>query len=268
MAERDIDERRLAFGTVAELYDHARPSYPPAAIDELLEFGALLPRSRVLEVGAGTGKLTRLLAERGLAVVALEPSAAMAEVARRNCASYPLVEIAQSDFEHWQPSADALWVSAVVSAQAWHWVAPQVRCERAEAALGPGGALAAIWTLPDWERSELRDELREAYRRTVPELAPDFPMHPAGDPTELAGDWRGEIDASSGLSEPHVHIHRWTCLYSTAAYTQLLQTHQDHILLDPRQRARLLTAISRTIDQAGGTIALDYVTRLCLARRI
>jgi protein-L-isoaspartate O-methyltransferase len=115
---RASDEQRLAFGRVAELYDRARPSYPTAVVDELIERASVRPGDRVLEVGAGTGKLTCLLAERGLAVLALEPSGEMAELARINCERYPLVEVEQVDFERWQPSVPPL--PLVVSAQAWH----------------------------------------------------------------------------------------------------------------------------------------------------
>lgn len=141
---RATDEQRLAFGRVAELYDRARPSYPRAVIDELIDSTGLRAGEQVLEIGAGTGKLTCLLAERGLAVLGLEPSAEMAELATINCERYSLVEIEQVDFEHWQTFVRTL--PLVVSAQAWHWVAPELRYERAAAALAPEGTLAAIWT--------------------------------------------------------------------------------------------------------------------------
>ena len=265
-AVRATDEQRLAFGRVAELYDRARPSYPAAVVDELIELAGLRPGDRVLEVGAGTGKLTRLLAERGLAVLALEPSAAMADLARTNCRRYPLVEIEQVDFERWQPSLPPL--PLVVSAQAWHWVTPELRYERAADALDPGGTLAAIWTLPDWEHTQLRDRLRGAYRLAAPDLEADFPMHPASEPTDLAGDWQTEIEASGGFAGPEVRKHPWTCSYSSAEYLELLQTHQDHILLAPAARERLLAAVAAAIDAAGGEIVLSFVTRLCLARRV
>src|ERR1700712_1812259 len=67
------DEQRLAFGSVAELYDRARPSYPPGAIDDVVAHAGLQTGDTVLEVGAGTGKATVLLAQRGLGVLALEP---------------------------------------------------------------------------------------------------------------------------------------------------------------------------------------------------
>jgi len=233
---RASDEQRLAFGRVAELYDRARPSYPAAVVDELVEFAELRPGDRVLEVGAGTGKLTCLLAARGLAVLALEPSAAMAEIARAKCRRYPLVEIQQVDFERWQPSVPPL--PLVVSAQAWHWVTPELRYVRAAEALPPGGTLA------------------------------DFPMHPASEPTDLAGDWEAEIEASAGFAGPEVRKHPWTTTYSTAQYLELLQTHQDHILLEPVARERLLAAVAAAIEASGGEIVLSFVTRLCLARRV
>jgi SAM-dependent methyltransferase len=263
---RATDEQRLAFGRVAELYDRARPSYPSELIDELIQFAALRPGDQVLEVGAGTGKLTYLLAKRGLAVLALEPSVAMADVARVNCERYPLVEIEQVDFEHQQTVTPLL--SAVVSAQAWHWVAPELRYARAANALAPGGTLAAIWTFPDWEHTQLRDGLRDAYRVAAPDLQDDFPMHPASEPTDLAGDWHAEIEASAGFAEPQVRKHPWSATYSTAGYLELLQTHQDHILLESAARERLLAAVAAAIDATGGEIVLSFVTRLCLARRV
>jgi len=265
MAEADLDRRRLAFGRVAELYDRARPAYPPPVIDELISFAGLRVGAPVLEVGAGTGKATRMLGERGLAVTALEPDAAMASVARRNCAGHPLVEIEQIAFEDWQAREQ---VEAVVSAQAWHWIRPEARYVRAGEALAPGGTLASIWTLPVWTRTSLRDSLYRAYLQTVPDLAPDFPMHPGSDPADLAGDWHAEIDASGEFTAPLVLSHRWSLSYSTEEYRALLQTHQDHILLEPAEQGRLLDAVSQVIDDAGGSFALDLVTRLCLARRV
>jgi SAM-dependent methyltransferase len=265
MPGRSIDEQRLAFGRVAELYDRARPSYPSEAIDELVAFAGLRPGARVLEVGAGTGKATRMLADRGFAVQALEPDAAMAAVARRTCGGYLLVEIVQTSFEAWQPGER---VHAVVCAQAWHWITPEVRYVRAGEALLPRGTLASIWTFPCWATTPLRDRLRDAYSESVPDLAPDFPMHPASEPTNLAGDWQAEIDSSKDFADPRVREHQWSCSHATADYVALLQTHQDHILLEPEKRQRLMAAVSLVIDQAGGAINIDYITRLCLAHRL
>jgi trans-aconitate methyltransferase len=258
-------EQRLAFGRVADLYERARPSYADAVIDELIARAGLAPGQRVLEVGAGTGKATRMLAERGLSVLALEPDAAMAAVARRTCSIYPLVEVEQIAFEDWRPREQ---VPALLSAQAWHWIAPAVRYVRAAEALSPGGTLACIWMLPNWATTRLCESLRDAYAATLPGLAADFPMHPASEPTDLAGDWQAEIDSSVSFSEARVSKHPWSLTFTTTAYLELLQTHQDHILLDRAQRDPLMSAVARVIDDAGGEISVDFVTRLCLARRV
>ncbi len=258
------DEQRLAFGAVAELYDRARPSYPEPVIDALLNEIAASGDGIVLEVGAGTGKATILLAERGLDVVALEPDPRMADVARGVCGGFPGVTVETTDFEHWSGRGPA---RAIVSAQAWHWVDPATRLDLAAAVLTEGGLLAAMWTLPEWEAIELRDELREVYERRVPALAPEFPMHPASRPTTIAGAWREEIEASSGLTSPETIEHIWQEHYSPRAYTEMVSTHQDHVLLDADTKSELMSDIERTIAEGGGSIALTYCTRLCLARR-
>jgi trans-aconitate methyltransferase len=259
------DEQRLAFGSVAELYDRARPSYPPAAIDDVVAHGRLQMGDMVLEVGAGTGKATVLLAERGLGVVALEPSAEMASVARDRCRRLGRVRVVETEFERWQATGV---FPALVSFQAWHWIAPQVRYERARAALAPGATLAAVWTVPDWTTCSLADALRHAYRAAAPRLSADFPMHPASQPTRLAGNWRAEIESSSQFAEPMVRTHAWTQAYPSAEYVELLQTHQDHILLAAPERRRLLAAVSEAIDRQGaGKLTMPFVTRVCLAKR-
>jgi SAM-dependent methyltransferase len=249
---------------VAELYDRARPSYPPEAIDALLDYGALTPRDPVIEVGAGTGKATELLAQRGLRVLALEPSAEMAAVARTRCAGYPEVQIVEAEFERWAPSARG---PAVVSVQAWHWIAPDVRYVKAHEALVPGGTLAAIWSFPDWERCAARESLRRAYRTAAADLAAEFPMHPDSEPTRLAGHWEAEIEASGRFTAAEVRAFAWSQEYTSEAYVALLGTHQDHILLPSRDRARLFEAVAGTIDNDGGSLELPLVTYVCLARR-
>src|SRR5437763_1279826 len=144
-------QRRLAFGAVAELYDTLRPSYPAALVDDVVTLSAAAP---ALEVGAGTGKATRLFADRGVAIHALEPSAAMAAVARERCSAYPHVTIEEVDFERFSPSGGRFGL--LFSAQAWHWVAPELRYLKAREALAHGGVLALFWNRPRWNQSPLR----------------------------------------------------------------------------------------------------------------
>jgi trans-aconitate methyltransferase len=173
---RPSSEQRLAFGRVAEQYERARPSYPAAAIDEVLAYASAAPGDLVVEVGAGTGKATRLLAERGLRVLALEPDPAMAEICTR-VADPTLVEVVESDFESWRPGE---LVGLVMCAQAWHWLDSELRWRRTAETLRPGGAVAALWTFPLWERIALRAPLDAAYAETVAEEYVDMIATPPG----------------------------------------------------------------------------------------
>jgi SAM-dependent methyltransferase len=264
-------QRRLSFGSVAELYDRSRPSYPPTLVDQALAFAPAPPAGiaapRVLEVGAGTGKATVLFAERGASVVAVEPNPEMARIARRNCARFAGVTIVQSEFEPWEP--DGAQFELLICAQAWHWIAPDVRMAKAREALVERGALALFWSHPLWETCALADQLRAAYAETVPDFVETpGPMYPdRTDPRASWGDYGVDLDSQHGFDPEPVHEYEWPSEYTTDEYLELIQTHSDHIVLEPVRRDALLAAIAAAIDGAGGALTITYVTYLWLARR-
>jgi SAM-dependent methyltransferase len=257
-------ERRLSFGEVAELYDRTRPSYPEALVDDVVAFARLRPGDRVLEVGAGTGRATVLVAARGISIAALEPSPQMAAIARRNCRRYPNVTIEEVEFEHWRPPER---FRLLISAQAWHWITPELRYVAARAALADGGALAAFWNIVCWDGCPVRDELRDAYRRQAPELARDpGPMYPREQRPDPCAEWKHEIGSAHGFERPEVRSYSWSSEYATDAYVSMLRTHSDHIVLARDRREGLLAAVGEVLDRNGGTLRVHYVTHLCLAR--
>lgn len=133
-------ERSLSFGSAAAAYERGRPSYPPEAIDWLLPAGA----HDVLDLGAGTGKLTTRLVERGLAVVAVDPIAEMLEVLRTSLpATRALLGTAEEI-----PLEDNS-VDAVLVAQAWHWFDPSRAIPEVTRVLRPGGRLGLVWNTRD-----------------------------------------------------------------------------------------------------------------------
>lgn len=259
-------ERRLSFGEIAELYDQARPSYPPALIDDLLGVAGVGPDDRAVEVGAGTGKATLLFAERGVRILALEPSAEMAQIARRNTAAFPNVTVREVEFERWTPEEQ---VRLVYSAQAWHWIDRRAGFARAAETLTGDGVLAAFWNRTSWDSLAIRHELDEAYQRFAPELGRRItpgPMHPSSERAQdRLGDWQGDLE-TTGFTEPEWRTYPWLARYSTDEYLSLLRTHSDHVVLAPRRRQALLEAVGKVIDGAGGILELEYVTWLGLAR--
>lgn len=129
-----------SFGAVAGVYERARPGYPVAAVRELLGAGPL----DVLDLGAGTGKLTRVVAGLGHRVRAVDPDAAMlAELAR----AVPDVGCEVGSAEA-LPMADGS-VDAVVAGQAYHWFDPERALPEIARVLRPGGRLGLLWNLRD-----------------------------------------------------------------------------------------------------------------------
>ena len=135
----EIRDPRLTFGTVVDLYDEIRPTYPEALFDE---FFALLPSEpEVLEVGPGTGQATRDLLARGAFVHAIEISATMASRLRSNLPNERL-RVTVGDFETIDLAAQS--ADAVFSASAYHWISPAAQLDRPALILRPGGILAIV----------------------------------------------------------------------------------------------------------------------------
>ena len=152
----DVGTRAASFGSVAEDYHRWRPSYPPEAVDWL----APLPPAHVVELGAGTGKLTELLAARGLRVDAVEHDPRMLEVLGRHV---PDARLHVSDASS-IPLEDGS-LDAVLVADAWHWFDPGPTVAEVRRVLRPGGWLGLVWNVvaapvEPWERA-LADDSQE-----------------------------------------------------------------------------------------------------------
>jgi SAM-dependent methyltransferase len=217
----------------------------------------------VLEVGCGTGKVTVQFASRGLELLCIEPSTTMAAVARRNCERFPSVTILTASFEDWPVVRRGFRL--LISAQAWHWVSPEVRLPKAYDALAPAGVLAVFWNTVEWRDEEMRVAIDNLYGRLAPELVARRPGFPGTRPSRHLSVQ--ELEDSSLFDSFTARQYQWSETYATDGYLELLTTHSDHRMLPPDVFGRLADALARLIDDSGGVLRVDYVTRLYLARR-
>ena len=132
------------FHSGAAAYERGRPSYPAAAVDLIVEELRIGPGARVVDLGAGTGKWTRLLVERGARVIAVEPVAGMRD---ELVAAVPEAEVLEAPAEA-VPLPDAS-VDAVSAAQAFHWFDAPVALAECARLLRAGGGLGLVWNARD-----------------------------------------------------------------------------------------------------------------------
>jgi SAM-dependent methyltransferase len=256
----------MVFGEVAELYDSTRAGYPDALVDDVIGFaGADGTRLRAVEVGAGTGKATVSFAARGAEIVAIEPSATMAAVARRNTAEFPHVQVEETSFEDWPAPGGAFRL--LYSATAWHWVSPEVRYVKAAQVLAPGGAIALFWHRVQWQGQPLRDELEDLYQRLAPDLLAQRPSFPGLDPARSGDVVEAEIRRTGLFQDATMQTYPWSATFTADTYAGLLQTQSGHRMLDDQRRAELLDGVRELIAAHGGEIEVPHGTLLVMARR-
>jgi SAM-dependent methyltransferase len=250
--------RRLTFGSDAELYERARPSYPVALIDQLVAWVG--PTARIVDVACGTGRATALLAERGMTGVGIEPHPAMAAIARRKLADFAGWRIAVSDFEAWPPRPTDVPVDLVTCAQAWHWIDSDAGLFRAHHLLRPAGWLAMWWNWAESDPSPLREALDEVYARHGAEL--DFrSLRP---PTTIPTSVPAEVP----FGEPVERRYPWTETYSADGLVDFLGTYPNHALLPADQREALLGDVHAAVEGHGGRYVQHYVCHLWAAQRV
>ena len=258
----DRGRLRATFDEAAELYDRARPRYPPALFDDLARLAGIGPGSRVLEIGPGTGQATGPLAERGCRVVAVELGAGLAAVARRNLARFPDVDVVTAAFEDWPLPSEPF--DLVLAATAFHWVDPAVRVAKAADALRPGGTLATVTTHHVAGGDEaFFAETQRCYVRWDPDTPPDgTPLRSAADiPTSS-----DELERSGRFGPATFRRFEWELSYTTSDYIDLLLTYSGHRALDPAAQAGLFDCIANLIDTGyGGRITKRYLTELRVA---
>ncbi|MFC6023280.1 class I SAM-dependent methyltransferase [Plantactinospora solaniradicis] len=263
MTDTDRELLRATFGEDAELYDHARPGYPDQVFEDLVRLGGLSPRSRVLEIGCGTGQASRPLARLGGTIIAVELSPELAAVARRNLREFRNVTVEVSPFEHWTPPTTPF--DLVISATAFHWIDPAIRVDKAADVLRPGGTLAVVHTEHVAGGTEnFFADAQACYEAFDPRTPPGLRLTPAAD----IPDDPIEVAPSARFGPARFRRYEWEQGYTTGEYLDLLMTYSGHRTLPRPAGDGLLACIANLIDRDhGGQISKRYLTRLTMADR-
>ncbi len=145
MSVRRVPEAAEAgFSAGADSYERGRPSYPHDAVAHLVETLGIKSSSTVIDLAAGTGKLTRLLVPSGARIVAVEPLPAMRTVLAREVSGVEVIDGVAEEIPLSERSADVVTI-----AQAFHWFRLPEALEEVHRVLVPGGGLSIIWNERD-----------------------------------------------------------------------------------------------------------------------
>jgi SAM-dependent methyltransferase len=225
-----METRRQSFGEIAHDYDRFRPGPPQDAVEWSVPVGA-----DILEIGAGTGALTRRLLERSAHVRAVEPDARMRAVLADRV---PAAEVVAGRAEE-LPAADGS-VDVVIGASMWHWVDEDLALPEVARVLRPGGRFSLLWNGPDrsvdWMRSlwaggrALTDEQIEGVdaerrQRHLVHLGPDSPF-----------------------LEPERRVVRWTLAMTGDELVGLAGTYSAIVTMGESERQAWLASMARFLQ--------------------
>jgi SAM-dependent methyltransferase len=237
----------LGFERAVADYERGRPDFPDAAIAFLDDRLRLAPGRTLLELGAGTGKLTRLLEPSGVRIIAIEPLAAMREALSSKLPDVEVLDAVAEDL----PLEDGA-AQAAVAAQAFHWFDGERALAELARVFEPASPIALVWNVRDESIAWIREltALIEPYRG-------DTPSH-------RSLRWRAAFDASDVFLLPE-----------RTSFAYLHDTTRERIVarvvsisfiatLPPEERERVASAVRRIVPT--DDVAFAYRTDVWISR--
>ena len=250
--------RALGFGMVAEAYERFRPGYPAELFDTVMTYAGQ-PVRTALEIGAGTGKATRVFAQRGIMVTAVEPDGAMLAELRKHVPAN--VKAVQAAFEDLRSGES---YGLVYAAAALHWTNPEGRWPRMAALLEPGGVFASFGGPVRLADAAVEEAVRAA---RAPFLASDEVPSPDGTPAGHDMQWPGtELQRSEWFADVQQSVIERRLTMSARDYVGHLSTISAYLELPDSEQEQVYSRIMRVLPETAN-IAADITVHLTRRRR-
>jgi SAM-dependent methyltransferase len=228
---------RFVFDDVADAYIHGRPGMPFQAVADAIRVAGLESSARVLEVGAGSGLLTRALVDAGLDVLALEPGTTLRPSRRGRGEG---ADFRGDTFEGFDPGTS---YRAIFSANAFHWIDPAVSYAKAARLLEPGGSLVLMWNMPFLGDAALH---RRVQREVMAPRGSTFPDNADGVRKLFSQDaaaGRDELAATRLFAGPWWQFYEQRLSYTPQQYVSLLLSMSKVAAQSTEARADLVDAL-------------------------
>ncbi|TMK95363.1 MAG: class I SAM-dependent methyltransferase [Actinobacteria bacterium] len=239
----------LAFERVVADYERGRPEFPDRAIGFLVDRLSLAPGRTLLESGAGTGKLTRMLTPSGVRIIAVEPLPAMREALSRNLPDVEVLDAVAEDLPLGEDSVDA-----AVAAQAFHWFDGDRALAELARVLVPAAPIALVWNV--------RDESVPWIRELTGLIEP----HRGDTPSHRSLRWKAAFDASDAFLPPQ--LTSFPYLHATTHERIVARVLSISFIaaLAAEERDEVAEAVRRLV--AIGEVMFAYRTDVWVSRRM
>jgi SAM-dependent methyltransferase len=253
---------RSTFDDDVDAYDRSRPVAPVDVFDVAFGQADLGEGSSLVEIGPGTGQATRVLAEHGLRVLALEIGSKLAGRARSNLSEFPNVRVLTTSFEEWEPGDERF--EAVFACNSFHWVDPAIRFTKAACVLRPGGHLIVLstpWVIPP-DADRFWWQVQDDWAAVGVERVDPSTKHP-----DLVLDLAPAVRASGVFEEPTISRRPFTVTFDADGYATNLSTQSGVKELPLDARTELIERARRRVERCGGSVTAHLLAMLTIARR-
>jgi SAM-dependent methyltransferase len=253
--------RRITFDEVADLFNETRPSYPGELVNDVIQLSALESNGHILEVGCGPGNATILFAQKGYNLLGIELGEKLAQYARQRCQAFPNTTIVQSAFEEYEIHPHSF--DLAISADAFHWISPEVGYPKLVNSLKEAGSIALFWHIEIDPQTDWSAAIDELFHKIAPQF--DNPQK------SITLEWLTSIIKQNfrehcDIEDVMVRSYTWSETITADKFVKRLRTYSSHRDMSEELRTNLYTEIQNIINDFGGSVEKPIQTALFHAR--
>ncbi len=261
-SNRDLEQRKHWYSSVAEAYNTTRPLYPDQLISQVREITQLPLGSKILEIGSGTANATRSFAQLGFSMTCLEPNPDFCQLAQANSHSYDNIKIHNLSFEEWQSPEK---FDAILAASSWHWIPSEVAYPKAIRLLQDQGYLILLWNKELQPQYKIHQSLAAIYELYAPHLYRYETKETQIEILNQLGKMVTNSGLFGGLRSGQVESE---VAYTVDHYLMLLSTYSPYLKLAAKTREALFEDLRGFIQQEwGDSLKLSYISAFHIARK-
>jgi protein-L-isoaspartate O-methyltransferase len=254
-----------SFDVFADNYHSVRPGYPELLFKDIQSQCGIDGNSHLLEIGAGSGIATVKLGEYGCRVVAIEPGAHLAAIAREQTGRFENVEVFEGTFENFQATSK---FDAVLAFTAFHWLGEGDKYQQILDLLKSSGSLILVWNSFFQSDSPAAADVNAAYHDFLPDVYPKESIITNVNEGVLSKLNRREQEVIANPLFCPVFLRKYltTYNYDHQTYSKLLNTFPKIVEIEEEKRLRFLEHISEIVGRHG-KISVSVLTTLIVCQR-